>query len=244
MTQRAAFPYRLGKKPWVSDPRSLKLEAYLRDLPPAPSSFDGTQGIAAWLMYANNAYGDCTCAAAGHMEMVWSKLAGTPKQYTDQQILDLYGRVNGGHDDGAVELFVLREWRNNGLAGDKIHAYAMVRVADLNLAKQATALFTGLYIGVSLPVRAQDQGALWDDTGGQAPEDQPGSWGGHAVPVVAYDDSSLTVVTWGRLQRMTWNFWRRYVEEAWAVIPENFPGSNVDFTKLDADLAQVSAVNP
>jgi hypothetical protein len=240
---RTLFPYRLGKKVWVNDPRSLKLEAYLQTLPPAPPSFDGTQGIPVWGMMANDHVGDCTCAAAGHMEMAWSKLAGTPASFTDQDILDLYGRVNGGHDDGAVELFVLKEWRNKGLAGKKIHAYAMVRVADTTLVRQAIALFTGLYIGISLPRTAQGQ-AVWDDTGQNGPDAQPGSWGGHAVSICAYDEAGLTCVTWGALKKMTWNYWRRYVEEAWAVIPENFDGSQVDFRKLDADLEKVSSVNP
>ena len=31
---------------------------------------------------------------------------------------------------------------------------------------------------------------------------QPGSWGGHAVPVVAYDVRGITWVTWGALQPM------------------------------------------
>jgi hypothetical protein len=238
------FPYRLGKKRPIQDRRTLHLTEYVRRLPPPPDTLDVSQGISDWGMYANDRLGDCTCAAAGHMEMVWARQAGIVESFTDDQIVNLYNRVNGGHDDGAVELFVLQEWRKNGLTpATKIHAFAAVSLIDLTLVKQAAALFAGLYLGIALPITAQQQ-EVWDDTGSQTPEAQPGSWGGHAVNLVSYMASGLGIVTWGKVKPMTWKFWTRYVEEAWACIPEDFPGENLDFAKLDADLAQVGQLNP
>ncbi len=244
------FPYRLGRKPKLFDRRTLRLASYLRpELPAAPPSLDIAEGISAWGMLANDRYGDCTCAAAAHMEMVWSRIAGQPKDFTDEQVLDLYNRCNNGADDGANELFVLNEWRHNGLGGSKIYAFAEVPPADIALVRQAAYIFSGLYLGVALPVTAQAQIQAqqpWDVVA-NGPSAQAWSWGGHAVSIIAYDDSGLTCVTWGRLQRMTWGFWQQYVEEAWAIIPEDFEqlpvGQKIvgalDFNQLVSDLQAI-----
>lgn len=242
-------PYRLGRKRPLVDRRTLKLTDFLRTpLPPAPPTLDLSQGITDWKMYANNVYGDCTCAALAHCHMVWSRLGGSPVDFTDADVLDLYGRVNGGHDDGAVELFVLREARTNGLAGRKLHAYVQGDTSDVAQLKAATAEFGGQYIGVSLPITAQSQ-PVWEDTGGTDPASQPGSWGGHAVNVIGYTLDTAgrlvwQVVTWGRVVIMTETFRQRYQEEAWFCIPENYNGSTLDWTKLDSALAQVGQVDP
>jgi hypothetical protein len=44
----------------------------------------------------------------------------------------------------------------------------------------------------------------------------PGSWGGHAAP------RSLTVVTWGALQTMTWGFWAPDRDEAYAILSPDY----------------------
>ena len=80
-------------------------------------------------------------------------------------------------------------------------------------------LFGGLYIGVSLPASAQNQD-VWDVATG--PDAEAGSWGGHCVNVVGYDADGLTVVTWGATKRMTWAFWLAYVDEAYAILSNDF----------------------
>ena len=76
----------------------------------------------------------------------------------------------------------------------------------------------------------------------------PGSWGGHAVPVVAYDSRSLTVVTWGALQTMTWGFWAAYCDEAYAILSPDYleqkggqsiAPSGFNLTQLRDDLADL-----
>ena len=51
---------------------------------------------------------------------------------------------------------------------------------------QAIWLFGGAYIGVELPISAQRQ-EVWDVPANPGPDDEPGSWGGHAVYLVGYD---------------------------------------------------------
>jgi hypothetical protein len=68
----------------------------------------------------------------------------------------------------------------------------------------------------------------------------PGSWGGHAVAVAGFDAEGLTVVTWGRLQRMDWAFWAKYADEAFCILDTmdwlgDLPG--FDVTGLTAALA-------
>jgi hypothetical protein len=47
-------------------------------------------------------------------------------------------------------------------------------------------LFGGAYIGVELPISAQNQD-VWDVSANPGPDDEPGSWGGHALYLVGYD---------------------------------------------------------
>ena len=57
-----------GKKPAVFDSRTLRLGAYLTSrLPAPPAAVDWGKNVSSWPMYLNDKYGDCTCAAVGHM---------------------------------------------------------------------------------------------------------------------------------------------------------------------------------
>lgn len=230
--------------------QTLKLARYLPSKPSFPPTANVGAGITTWPMYANDRFGDCTCAAAGHMTEVWTKqVDASPRIFEDSDILDLYNRVNGGADQGADMLTVLGEWRKVGLAKDQVLAYCEVNHADHDLVQAALWYFSGLYIGVELPETAQAQtgpgGSVWDVVPGGGPNTLKGSWGGHAIDAVAYDAAGLTVVTWGALQRMTWAFWDAYVDEVYVAIPQDYDrlmgkalenGFNED--QLKTDLAQ------
>lgn len=241
---------RLGRAPKRDDPRNFKLSALLPpEVPTPPAAVDVTTGIHSWPMYANDKFGDCTCAALAHMLEVWTEeTVGTSRLVSDEQVLDLYNLVNGGRDEGANMLDVLHQMRTGpGLAGDHVYAYASVDCDDPDMVKAASWLFQGLYIGINMPLSAQHQ-KVWDTVVG--PHGKPGSWGGHAVNVVAYDAAGLTVVTWGALQRMTWAFWEEYVEEAWALLPADFQAlsgplqaNGFDFAALDGYLSSVGKVD-
>ena len=127
-----------------------------------------------------------------------------------------YNPADPSTDQGAVELDVLNYWRQNGIAGHKILGYAKLDPGNVDHVRQSVYLFEGTYIGVQLPISAQGQ-ATWDvPAGGLTGDGEPGSWGGHAVPVIGYDADGLWVVTWGKLLKMTWAFWRAYTDEAYA----------------------------
>ena len=60
--------FKLGKHQPTFDTRTLLFGKYLTsELPPPPASKDYSRAVTTWPMMGNDTYGDCTCAAAGHM---------------------------------------------------------------------------------------------------------------------------------------------------------------------------------
>lgn len=242
---------KLGKKPAHHDPRTLQMANYL-ELPPIPPAQDWTAKAApGWGMMLNDKLGDCTCAAIGHIIQAWSANAG-PQEIVlpDQAILKAYEAVGGyrpsdpSTDRGAVELDVLKYWRKTGVGGHKIDAFVALEPRNHAHIKAAVDLFGGAYIGVALPLSAQTQKVWSVPPGGPSGNAAPGSWGGHAVVVEAYDAHGLTVITWGQKKKMTWSFWDAYCDEAYACLSELWAGkkpapSGFDMAALKSDLKQV-----
>jgi hypothetical protein len=250
---------KLGRHPKKHDPRTLQFRRYakiramrLADSPPnliIPAAVDWTSHLVAWGMMANDRLGDCTCAAAGHLVQAWTAANGAEITPDDAAIIAMYeaacGYVAGNPetDRGGVELDVLNYWRRNPLAGATVEAFVEVEHRLASEVMGAVALFGGLYIGVDLPVEAEAEldSGLWSDTSGE-----PGSWGGHAIAIVGYDPTGPIGVTWGKLQHMTWSWWKRYVVEAYAILSHLWAPSDgrpspdgFDFAQLRADLATI-----
>lgn len=242
----------LGKLPVRTDVRTLSLARYVDSavLPAPPATFAETAKVSSWPMYANDRVGDCTTAAAGHMIEAWTAAArGHATVISEHAVLAAFDHVKQVDpltgEEGAVELDVLQYWRTHGIGRHKIGAYARVPVHTHRLVQSGAWLFGGLYIGLALPLTAQEQ-EVWDWTGSLTGHAKPGSWGGHAVDVVAYDAQGLTIVTWGRLKQMTWQFWDRYCDEAYCIISNDFlraghAPNGFDLDALKADLALVTA---
>jgi len=218
---------KLGKKTKKDDPRNLKLAEYVDRnllLPARPTrSFYGYK-VDTWPMYANDRLGDCTCATLGHMEQCFSSFT-VPETPSVDAVLEMYWGT-GSEDDGRYSIDVLNRWRNTGFeqqigGREKILAYAELDVLDIELVKTASWLFGGLYIGIGLPITAQqdtDEGRWVYHADAPSKERAFGSWGGHAVNVVAWSDYNLWLITWGQKIKMSWAFWKHYVDEAYAVV--------------------------
>jgi hypothetical protein len=242
---------KLGKLPVRTDVRTLRLARYLdpAKLPPPPAALDLTANVSTWPMYGNDRTGDCTIAAAGHMIEAWTAAGrGTAVEISEAAVLAAFDRVKtvdpATGEAGAVELDVLRYWRKQGIGGHTIGAYARVALHDHTLVRTGAWLFGGLYLGLALPLSAQTQ-QTWDWTGSLAGDAMPGSWGGHAVDVVGFDEAGLTVVTWGALTRMTWSFWDHYCEEGYCIVSTDFLAggeapNGFDLATLKRDLALVT----
>jgi len=226
---------KLGKLTARHDPRTLLLASYATPaLPAPPPAMNAARKVkGAWVMMDNDQIGDCTCAAAGHLIMEWTATAQSKMDTpSDQQIVAAYSAitgynpVTGANDNGAQEIDVLNYWRQQGIAGHKIQAFMALEPSNHTHVMDAVWIFGGCYIGLALPKTAQAQTSnkqIWSvppqGTGGDG---APGSWGGHAVPVVAYDSRSLTVVTWGALQTTTWGFWAAYCDEGYAILSPDY----------------------
>lgn len=244
---------KLGKLAPKHDARTLQLANYLQPsvLPTIPASQDWSSKVPSWPLYGNDILGDCTAAGVAHMLMAWSANANTEITPTDHDVIKLYSAVSGydpntgENDNGAVELDVLNYWRKHGIAQHKIYAYASLQPRNHSHIKAAVYLFGGVYIGLALPLSAQNQD-IWDiPHGGFAGNGRPNSWGGHAVNVVSYTEDYITVVTWGALKKLTWAFADHYMDEAYSVLSKDFLDSKgvapnaIDWDALRSDLKQI-----
>jgi hypothetical protein len=227
----------------------LQLASYVAPaLPTPPASSDWSAKIAAWGAMLNHQISDCTCAAAGHMIQQWSAYVGAPVVPQDDQILQAYEALSGyvpgdeSTDIGATMLDVLNYWRSTGIAGHKILAYVALEPKSHQDAMDAIYLFGNVYVGLNLPQSARGKTVWSVPAGGPHGDGEPGSWGGHTVPVVEYDPRGLTCISWGKQHRMTWQFYSTYSDEAYAVLSPDWIEKNgcspADFSlaTLRADL--------
>ena len=241
---------KLGRKAIKTDTRTLVLGKYLKpSLPPPPATCDWTKGITGWGMMMNDTLGDCTIAGVGHAIQVWSANNGGIQTVPDGTIEQMYSQWDGyvvgdpSTDNGGIELDVLNDWQKQGFAGHKLVAFADPLVSNLTQIQQSIALFGGVYIGVSLPITAQTQD-VWDVVPGASAKTKKGSWGGHCVFVPQYDQNGFTCITWGQLKTMTTAFWKKYVDEAHALLGQDWltsKGSVAGFDQaaLTADLQAI-----
>jgi hypothetical protein len=181
-------------------------------------------------MDGNDTVGDCTCAEVDHCVKALQVAAGNPEvKSTPAEVLSAYSAITGytpsdpNTDQGAVMQDVRSYWRKNGfqLGGQKhtILLFAQVDHANHDLVKWCIARFGELGIGFNFPASAMQQfdaGQPWTVVNG-SPID-----GGHAVSAVGYDADFVYVVTWGRVQKMAWAFFDKYVDEAWTQLSEEW----------------------
>jgi hypothetical protein len=242
---------KLGKLPVRFDRRTLKLARYTAALAPAPEACDETAKITQLGMMGNDEVGDCTCATVGHMIQAWTAEDGAQVILPDSDILGMYSAITGYNasdpatDQGAAVLDVLNYWRKTGVDNHTITGYVSVAPANRDELEQAIYYFGACYIGVLLPWTAASQDIWSVPEQGARGDGAPGSWGGHAVPVVAYNETGPVCITWGQLKQMTWQFYYTYCDEAYACVSKDIVGDNdkspegFDFVQLQSDLASL-----
>jgi hypothetical protein len=242
--------YRFGKHPPKHDYRTLRFKNYLTPkIAPPPPSDDVLARVYTKLkvndptklfpMDGNDQYGDCTIAALAHAETTFRGLVGKERITPEQAVVKLYFHLSGGVDSGLNELDVLNYWQSHRVSGDEIIAFTTIDSKNHDHIKQAIHLFGGVYLGFQVQqncIQEFDARRPW--TPGPLTND------GHAVFAVAYDQNSITVLTWGNTQQGTWAWWDECVDEAYAILPPEArkPGfaPGFDFAQLEADLAAVA----
>ncbi len=247
--------FKLGKHQPTFDTRTLLFGKYLTsELPPPPASKDYSRAVTTWPMMGNDTYGDCTCAAAGHMIEEWTANNGTQKVLPDAQILAAYKHFAGNNPDaGANMLDVLKYWRKHGIGGDKITAFVQLEPKNDIQARDAINLFGNCYIGVALPDFAVAPGTDFLKTPWVVPpkgpvgDAAPNPNNGHCIPAVGYDERNLYVVTWGALKSMSWQFYDAYADEVFAVLSNDWINaklgvapSGFNLAALNQDLAAIT----
>ena len=226
----------LGRRPTRVDRRTARLAPILASAPRAviPGSpmarnwgrlvlANGDPGDEVQLStFSNLRYGDCTCAALGHLDQVVAAATGAPATITTELVLEAYDDISGwdrsdpeDNDNGAHNLDALRWFKRRGM----IEAYATIDETNRNHVETCINVFHGCYVGADLPLAAQKQ-AVWDvaPPGKRDESYDRRSWGGHAMTAVAYDHTGVGFSTWGRLQWATWPWFFSYVDEAYVAI--------------------------
>jgi hypothetical protein len=201
---------------------SLLVSGYAEQV---PASVDYMTEIGTWPMYANDRLEDCTAAAAGHSEEVWSTYGQSSLvMVTEQAVIDLYSAGSGYNpanpstDQGAVMQDMLDAWRKTGLGGHRITAFAEIDPQNKVACKAALYFFGTLYVGINFPKSADQQflaRQVWtyDSTADNE------ILGGHAIHVGAVSATgNWDCSTWGRRQTLTSAWWDAFVEEAWVPI--------------------------
>lgn len=204
-------------------------------------------------MFRNDIVGDCTAASIGHLFQAQAAATGRHLTITDTDVVGLYARTGGydaavpGSDTGAEMLDVLTEMRNGtGLAGQRIGAFASIDPQSRTMVEAALNMFGGIYVGVDLPLAAQEQ-TVWDvaPAGGYTDSYKPLSWGGHAMAMLAYERTHATFVTWGGLKVATREWLATYCSEAWVIVDalwidqSGLSPSGFNIGLLMADLAAI-----
>ena len=241
---------KLGKKAPRHDQRTLMMAKYMAAtaLPPIDSSVDWSTKVPNWLMLGNDTVGDCAEAGAFHAVMLWASLAA-PAQFvpTTGDAIAAYSAITGYNgsaatDQGTDLLSLLNYWRQSGIDGHKINAFASVPIDNQAYIRAAIQLFGCCYIGVQLPasaMQATQNGQAWTDTTDTNIE------GGHCILLVQYDQEGLTCITWGQRQRLTWDWLGKYLDEAYAVLSSDWIAQNgvapdgFNLEQLTADLALI-----
>jgi hypothetical protein len=255
--------FKLGKLPFVKDDRDLKLADYIDKtvLPTAPKSTDDYKTFVDWLIFLNDQIGCCGISGIYHLLMLWIKQSGNNPEIEDANVLGVYEKISGynpndpNSDVGVILRDVLKYWKNEGIPDKngilhKIAAFVKLNIKDHNEIKIAQYLLSGLYIGFNVPAYAMQQfekGQIWDVQTKNANIE-----GGHCVVPTGYGTiiilkvtkDGVWVITWGKVQFMTWAFWDKYVDEAWAVLDTEFltNGKSPDgfnLTQLQADLKKL-----
>ncbi len=244
-----------GKKPARPEAQpKLKFAKYAVALPEPPAAF----GYSSLLptdcgMLSNDSIGDCVIAGAEHETMLWTASGGSAASFTDGTAIADYSAITGydptdpSTDQGADMQVAASYRRKTGMidASGKRHpitGYVSVERGNFAQHKLATWLFGAVGLGLQVS-RAQvdqfDRGEPWD-----GPLD-PATAGGHYVALTDFRDGYLFVVTWGRVQRVSMDFFLANNDESLAYFSQEFLKAGVAPNGFDAVQLQIdlNAIN-
>jgi len=185
-------------------------------LPSAPAAVTAPD-VGDWQMLANDVVGDCGVAGLQHGFMADAAVAGEHESFPNgTQAKAFYLAYTGGQDSGVVLADYLAYVRQHRYYDHTVDSFAPVNVHDVPTLAFATFAFGFTYCGIVVTETMQRTFAArepWEMATLTGPVA-----GGHCVPVVGYDDTFITVVTWGAVQPVSWPAWHHMATEAYAVV--------------------------
>jgi len=224
----------LGKNPAKRDLRNLLMKDVLKPVVQIPMcySFDNHHRDIPTPMFGNDKHGDCVIAGRAHQTLRFEYIEqGNILEITDEDVVTEWHKENGNTDNGLYVLDSLSRWRNDGwVIGDKnykIKAFAQNNPHDMNEIKTTIFNNIGIGLGIAMPDSWNTEfsaGKPWVNT--TLP---PNPYNGHYVYVMGYDKTGLTCITWGKRQKMSWAFFTKYTDEAYAIMDD------VSVKKVDED---------
>ena len=245
-----AMNCKLGKTPYVPNPKTLKLSTYTTAaLKPAPYQCDQFSKLSNLGFMLNNSIGDCVAAAAGHTIQLMTSDSGTqiilPDSVIQQEYSALSGYVPGNPatDVGTSIFALMQRWQTVGFGGHFLGAGLGLDFHNGLDLTNSVYYFGCAVAGFGLPSTAAGETIWTVPPGGATGAGAFGSWGGHAVPIVGYDSHYLYFISWGAIYRMTWAFYYTYCDEIWAPLSMdwiNTKGVSLEgfnYAQLQADLS-------
>lgn len=229
--------FKLGRLPRSFNPKIMHMSAIFgaRNIPVPPETVDWTKGITDFGMMMNDTLGCCTCAAVFHARQIWTANILVEQTEPDACILKLYEAATGYNpsdpstDQGGIEQNVLSYIMNTGIPlgngnTDKISAFMEVDPRNIQDVKVTINDFGVAYIGFGVPESIYDETGMPKTIWEYDPLHSTVE-GGHAIICVGYDADYVTIVSWGGLYKMSWEFFTHYVDEVYAICSSDWISS-------------------
>lgn len=249
----------LGRLPKKGNEKSPLLRVMLSQakisLPVPPVSTTWRSQVKNWPMLGNDSVGNCVIAGSLHYYQSVTANANiqiipdTASAISDYSLVGEatagsgYDPTTGANDNGLVIDEAVTYWMDKGLAIDsngilnKLAGQARIEPTDHEVLKVGISEFCGVLAGVNLPTSAQaetNSGVPWESL-----KDVPGSWGGHCIYIVDYDENWLYTITWGAVQKLSWAWWDKYSDEAVAILDRDWISSKTKTSPSKLTLASL-----
>lgn len=220
----SAAPYgKLGCSFSKTDSRTVKLaEVAARVTLPAPPSARRWNVLPSGARvqrgedYGNGEIGNCVFAEWGGVDETVCAWTGASRMVTRDVAIQGYSdytnydRETGKGDDGSSMFDGVKWARDIGL----ITAFAQIDTSNDEQCKREIELAIDLtqsaQLSVALPLAWRGKRVWTSAPKGRDSTWEWGSWGGHAISAVDYDQRGLTIFTWGYLVEMPWEGYLSY----------------------------------
>lgn len=228
-----------------TSPRA-KLSRHTRKGASIPASVNWG-GIPSIGMLLNDQWGDCVWASDGHICEILSYWGQGREVVIDNQTVQTGYETTGFDpeagpsgenptDRGSTLQQGLNYLVRPGMQGVTIDAYAEIDITDIDELKLAIAELGPVDLALVVTDSAEQQfasGEPWTVVEGAQ------ELGGHCVTGVGYDADYLIIHTWGAQQKVSWDFFRTYFNQGFALVSRVWVNSKSTLDPEHVDLASL-----